>query len=114
MNRKNFIRNISNQHTNIILKEKYFGKSESNLKNLNEIFDKNFLKINEKIINDFEEKRKNTKSSQSKNINSTKFSYGFFDEKRNTSRSGNSLENQYFKNKTLTSFKNGKFKLTFF
>jgi len=49
-NRGIFIRNVSNENSSIILKEKYFAESNPQINNLNDLFKDSFLKINEKFL----------------------------------------------------------------
>ena len=73
------MKNISNENCNIILKEKMNEKNFSQKNYLNDLFNDNFLKENEKILlNHIQEAKKNFRSSHM-DIASTKYSSkGFF------------------------------------
>jgi len=61
------MKNISNPNSNIILKEKYFAEANPQIDYLNELFNENFIKENERFIQNYHEnKRMLLKSSQLK------------------------------------------------
>lgn len=58
------MKNISNENCNIILKEKMNDKNSIKKNYLNDLFNENYLKENEKILfNHFQETKKNFRSS---------------------------------------------------
>ena len=64
INKDIFMKNVSNPNSNIILKEKYFSGANPQIEYLNELFDDNFLKDNERLVfNYYENKRISLKSS---------------------------------------------------
>lgn len=64
------MRNISNVNSNIILKEKYYENPIAKFENLNELFNDNFLKENERLIHYYQENQRSLlKSSQLKKLN---------------------------------------------
>jgi len=102
-NKEVFMKNISNVNSSIILKEKYFIESNPQIDYLNELFNDNFLKDNDRLIQNYHENKRNIlKSSQLKkmtnvnnnstNVNaSTKFISGIIDQTNSLRKSVNSV-----------------------
>lgn len=69
LNKDIFMKNISNPNSNIILKEKFFAEANPQIEYLNELFNDNFLKENERFISNYYENKRNLqKSSQMKRL----------------------------------------------
>lgn len=108
-NKGAFLKNISNENFNIILREKISDKNISKKDYLNDLFSDNFLKENEKLLfNYLQESKKNLRSSNldySSTKNSTK---GFYHEKIEVRNSINQF-NETSKKKDSVKFNESKF-----
>lgn len=101
LNKDIFMKNVSNPNSNIILNEKYFAEVNPQIEHLNELFNENFLKENQRLIHNYHEnKRLLLKSSQlnkqSNNANNNSASYS--SSVYNNNNSNNNQNNVNVKN----------------
>jgi len=106
-----FMKNISNENCNIILKEKMNDKNFSKKSYLNELFNENFLKENEKMLfNYLQETKKNFRASQMENFSTKYSSKGFFNDGYDIKNSSSSFRmNETIKTKDSKKFAESKF-----
>lgn len=105
------MKNISNENCNIILREKMNEKNFSKKNYLNDLFNDNFLKDNEKILfNHLQDTKKNFRTSYM-DIASTKYSTkGFFNDGYDIKNSLSSFRlNETLKTKESKKFADSKF-----
>lgn len=105
-----FLKNISNENFNVILREKINAKSISKREYLNELFNDNFLKENEKLLFNYLQEGKKKMKENTYDYSATKYSVkGFYKDKNDLKYSNTSYRlNDTLISKELNRFNESK------
>lgn len=105
------MKNISNQNSSIVLREKYLNKNNPQFEDLKELFQENFLKENEKLIMNYHyNERRNFMKSSATVKKKSSFNVGIGVNKNSDSRimSSNQVNGVNIEHRRVKSMGNNK------